>query len=158
MEVRHTLMGLMGAEDHALAAYAASILASQPLSQTLLARQLNQEREPETVLPQQVLAGLSAALGEEAREEELVGVPQRHLGVKIDLQQQQNLHNMIGAEELREKARLGSLTLPHAGDGLNTAPLTALGLHLRQSEFVLVAKYRLGLKAGVRLPFPSKVG
>ena len=55
-------MGLRGAEDHALAAYAASILASQPLSRTLL----NQGDEPEQVLPQQVLAGPSAALGEEA--------------------------------------------------------------------------------------------
>ena len=77
---------------------------------------------------------------------ELVGVPQQQLGVRIDLQQQRNLQQGIGEEEVREKARLSSLTLPHAGDWLNTAPLTALGLHLRQAEFVLVAKYRLGLK------------
>ena len=139
-------MGLRGAEDHAPAAYAASVLASQPLASTLLRRQLNDGEEPQSVLPQQVLTALSAALGEDAIEEELVGVPQRQLGVRIDLQQQRILQQGIGEEEVREKARLGSLALPHAGDWLNTAPLTALGLHLRQAEFVLVAKYRLGLK------------
>jgi hypothetical protein len=139
-------MGLRGAENHAPAAYAASVLASQPLARTLLHRRLNEGAEPQSILPQQVLDALSAAQGEEAREEELVGVPQRQLGMKIDLQQQKILLDGVGREEVREKARLGSLALPHAGDWLNTAPLTALGLHLRQAEFVLVVKYRLGMK------------
>ena len=65
--------------------------------------------------------------------------------MKIDLQQQKILLDGLGREEVRERALLGSLTLPHAGDWLNTAPLTALGLHLRQAEFVFVAKYRLGM-------------
>ena len=60
----------------------------------------------------------------------MVGVPQRQLGVKIDLQQQKILLDGLGREEVRERARLRSLTLPHAGDWLNTAPLTALGLHM----------------------------
>jgi hypothetical protein len=68
------------------------------------------------------------------------------MSVKIDLQQQQRLQNQVGAEEVRERARLASLTLPHAGDWLNTAPLISLGLHLRPVEFVLVAKYRLGVE------------
>ena len=42
-------------------------------------------------------------------------------------------------------ARLRSVTLPHAGDWLNVVPSTALGLHLRPQEFVMVARYRLGL-------------
>ena len=46
---------------------------------------------------------------------------------------------------MRERARLASLTVAHSGDWLNVAPLAALGLHLRSAEFVLVAKYRLGL-------------
>ena len=74
-----------------------------------------------------------------------MGVPQRQLGVKIDLQQQKILLDGLGREEVRERARLGSLTLPHAEDWLNTAPLTALDLHLRQAEFVFMAKYRLGM-------------
>ena len=46
-------------------------------SQHLLQRQLNEGEEPQSVLPEQVLTTLSAALGEDAIEEELVGVPQR---------------------------------------------------------------------------------
>ena len=46
---------------------------------------------------------------------------------------------------MRERARLASVALPHAGDWLVVAPLAALGLHLRPAEFVLVVKYRLGL-------------
>ena len=48
-----------------------------------------------------------------------------------------------GATE--DMARLKSLTLPHAGDWLNVVPSNALGLHLRPQEFVMVARYRLGL-------------
>ena len=61
------------------------------------------------------------------------------------LKQQKILEGGIGDNEVRERARLASLTLPHSGDWLNTAPLIALGLHLRPVEFVMVAKYRLGM-------------
>ena len=47
--------------------------------------------------------------------------------------------------EVRERARVASVSLPHAGDWLVVAPLVALGLHLRPQEFVLAVKYRLGL-------------
>ena len=46
---------------------------------------------------------------------------------------------------MRERARVASVSLPHAGDWLVVAPLVALGLHLRPQEFVLAVKYRLGL-------------
>ena len=46
---------------------------------------------------------------------------------------------------MRERARVASVSLPHAGDWLVVAPLIALGLHLRPQEFVLAVKYRLGL-------------
>ena len=52
---------------------------------------------------------------------------------------------MVGEEEERERARLLSVTLDHAGDWLNSPPIKALGLHLRAQEFVLCLKYRLGL-------------
>ena len=67
------------------------------------------------------------------------------MSAKIDLHQKQKLIEDIGADEVRERARLASLSLPHAGDWLNTPPLAALGLHLHASEFVLVLKYRLGM-------------
>ena len=52
---------------------------------------------------------------------------------------------MVGENEERERARLLSVSLDHAGDWLNTPPLQALGLHLRSLEFTLVIKYRLGM-------------
>ena len=70
---------------------------------------------------------------------------QRQMSVKVDLHQQKKLMDMVGEGEEREQARLLSVTLDHTGDWLNTPPLKALGLHLRSSEFVLAAKYRLGM-------------
>ena len=67
------------------------------------------------------------------------------MSLKVDLKLQRQLLQGVGEEENRERARLSSLGLPHAGDWLNTAPLKALGLHLRATEFILVVKYRLGL-------------
>ena len=51
----------------------------------------------------------------------------------------------VGVEEVEARARLQSLTLPHAGDWLHAAPITALGLHLQPQEFVMAAAYKLGL-------------
>ena len=71
---------------------------------------------------------------------------QKQMSVKIDLHQQQLLVQQVDQQGGdRERARLASLSLRHAGDWLNTPPLTALGLHLRAAEFVLAVKYRLGL-------------
>ena len=67
------------------------------------------------------------------------------MSLKVDLEAQRQLLQGTGEEEDRERARLASLGLRHAGDWLNTAPLKALGLHLRATEFILVVKYRLGL-------------
>ena len=55
-------------------------------------------------------------MGEEAKEEELVDVPQRKLGVKVDLEQQRKKEEMVREGSNEEKARLKSLTLPHSGD------------------------------------------
>ena len=101
--------------------------------------------DPAPALPQSLLAALSTALGEEAREENLVDVPQKLLSQKISAHLHQRLTEAVGAEEVRERARLLCLSLPHSGDWLNTPPLTALGLHLRSAEFILVMKYRLGM-------------
>ena len=139
-------MGLRGAEDHSSAAYAASVVASRPLTRLLLHAGRYTDQEPRLTLPVQLVESLAATLGEEVREEELVGVTQKQLAVKVDLRQQRLLQEQIGEDEVRERARMASLSLPHAGDWLNTAPLTALGLHLRPAEFVLVAKYRLGME------------
>ena len=54
-----------------------------------------------------------------AREEELVGVPQRQLGAKVDKEQERTLLEGVEEGETEEMARLKSLTLPHGGDWVN---------------------------------------
>ena len=137
--------------DHAPAAHAASVLSTQLLVQSLLGPDvnpnatLNPDEEPRPALSPRLLAALSEAQEEEALVADLVGMNQHQISAKVDLHQQQLLLQGVGEDELRELARLGSVCLPHSGDWLNTAPLTALGLHLRPMEFILAVKYRLGL-------------
>ena len=108
------------------------------------------EDEPNAVLQPQALAALAATLGEEVTEEELMGMRQKQLSSKVDLHLHRCLLESLGEEDQREKARLMSLTLPHIGDWLNVAPIKTLGLHLRSAEFVIVAKYRLGIPVFAR--------
>ena len=46
---------------------------------------------------------------------------------------------------MRDRARLGAVSLPHAGDFLNVVPSPILGLHMRGSEFRQIVSYRLGI-------------
>ena len=95
---------------------------------------------------------MTVTMGEDVREMELVGVPQRQLGVKVDKEQERKRLEGVDAGDYEEMARLKSLTLHPAGDWLNVVPSTALELHLRPQEFVMVARYRL------RLPLYSQEG
>ena len=139
-------LGLRAAEDHASAAYAASVLSAQLRVQDLVGGRQVVDGE-EGALGRDLLGALSAAQGEQERlrQADLVGMTQRQMSVKVDLHQQSKLMDMVGEDEERERARLLSLSLDHTGDWLNTPPLQALGLHLRSSEFTLVIKYRLGM-------------
>ena len=139
-------LGLRAAEDHAPAAYAASVLSAQLRVQDLVGGRQVVDGE-EDVLGPEVLGALSVAQGEQEqlRVADLVGMTQRQMSVRVDLHQQRRLMEMVGEGEEREQARLLAVALDHTGDWLNTPPLKALGLHLRSSEFILATKYRLGM-------------
>ena len=63
----------------------------------------------------------------------------------IDQHNKELLIETIAREDVvREKARLASLGLPHAGDWLFAVPSPGLTLHLRSQEFIMAVKYRLG--------------
>ena len=136
-------LGLRSAKSHATSAHAASLLSSQHLVASLLQRQVGSLFP---LLSPQLLALHSASQGEEALEEGLNGVSQKQMSFKVDQHQQKLLLEHLDEEDVRERARLASIALPHAGDWLNVAPLVALGLHLRPPEFILSVKYRLGLQ------------
>ena len=109
-------MEIRGAEDHAPVAYAASVLAAQPLLQGLLGGDpLPSDEEPPLVLAPHLLAAISTTIGEEAREEEMVGVPQKVLSLQVDMERRRRLMEGLGEEEVQERARLMSLGLPQAG-------------------------------------------
>jgi hypothetical protein len=143
--------GLRAAEDHAPAAFAASLLSSQPLVQALLGPgdqghpQVEGDNQEPSILSPLLLDTLSAAQGSQVVEAELEGLTQHMISLQIDQEQQRRLHNMFDEDETREKARLASLALAHSGDWLSCAPIKSLGLHLRPSEFVMALKYRLGV-------------
>ena len=111
-------------------AYAASLLASQPLTNALEGVQEEeeveegQEREADQAptLPDHLLAALLATMGEEVVEADLVGVPQWQLGAKVDDRQRRLLEEGVGEEEVEVRARLQSLTLPTPGTGCTPPP------------------------------------
>ena len=138
-------LGLRSAEDHAPIAFASSLLSSQLLVQDLLGKG-EEELDAPPLVPQPVLDRISVNQGEETSTESLVGVSQKDLSLKIDLFNQSLLFNhLIEEGEVREIARLKSLTLPRAGDWLSVVPMPSLGLHLRPPEFTTSLKYRLGV-------------
>ena len=96
-------------------------------------------------LSRAILATLSIQLDEEATIENLTRLTQKMVSTKIDLANKNNFTRRIEDEGEREVARVASLSLPQAGAWLNCPPLPALGLHLRGSEFVIAAKFRLGM-------------
>ena len=134
---------MKGAEDHATAAFAASLLSSQELKEKLL--DLPEEDCP-THLSAALLAQLSTKQGEEATKENLTGVPQKAISLKINLHNHQLLtEHTTSTGVQRDIARLASLTVPHSGDWLNVLPSPNLGLHLRTAEWIISVKYRLGV-------------
>ena len=135
-------LGLRSAEDHTPAAYLTSLLSCQSLRQALLHLP---DDDSQVTIPAPLLALLSTKQGEDANIESLLGVTQKAVGLKIDLHNSNLLIANTNREGVvREIARLGSLSLPHAGDWLHVVPSPALGLHLRSREFVMSVKYRLG--------------
>ena len=87
-------LGLRAAEDHAPAAHAASVLSAQLRVQDLVGgRQAADNEEEQGALRPQLLAALSVAQGEQeqVREADLVGMSQRQMGTKVDLEQKRQL-------------------------------------------------------------------
>ena len=132
------------------AAFAASRLSSQPILLSLKEGQPQQQQvgegdQQEPSLQPPLLEALTAAQGCPAVEADLEGLTQYMISKRIDEEQLKKLHERVDQGNTRERARLASLSLAHSGDWLNCAPVRSLGLHLRPPEFVLAAKYRLGL-------------
>ena len=71
-----------------------------------------------------------------------IAVSQKMISLEIDKKLKISLIQSL--TEKRDKARLASLGLPHAGDWLNVIPSPILSLHVRPQEFRYSVLYRLG--------------
>ena len=131
-------LGLRSAEKHAPCAYTASLSASADIMEGVIGKAIDMEM---------MVDGLPELISALAGEEELtpaaaLASSQKILSHSIDMHSAKLLQDMMVEE--REKVRLNSLSMPRAGDWLNTVPVRALGLHLRPKEFSVAVKYRLG--------------
>ena len=129
--------GLRSASRHAAAAYTVSVVHSLPLSRAMIDPV---EHKPDL---SHALTILNRVVGEPLTIEAVAEMSQRQVSHQVDLFMQTAV--LSSFEEPREKARLGSVALPHSGDWLNAVPSKALNLHMRPLEFRIAAKYRLGL-------------
>ena len=128
-------LGLRGAVDHSAGAYISSVHASESLKEGLL---------PHGNV--QVDIGSTMALlrekVDELAPEEVAGMTQKLISLEIDKNLKARLIQSL--PDRRDKARLASLGLQHAGDWLNVIPSPVLGLHVRPQEFRFSILYRLG--------------
>ena len=106
-------LGLRGAEETAAASYTSSYISAQPYVKRL--RGLQHEELPNS-LPQSILDSISLHTGEVTTHEELHGLTQKMLGIKIDKHNYTKLKDEVTEEgNTRETARLASFSLPYAG-------------------------------------------
>ena len=133
-------LGLRSALRHASAAFLASWSSCQALIE-----QLAPTLDLSVISTAEAREHLSRVLNyEEILPEEVVsGLTQKELSLRIDTNDLKNLVEYVAST--RDKARLLSVQLPHAGDWLNVIPSSSLGLQLRAPEFRASVLYRLGM-------------
>ena len=111
----------------------------------LLVQQLTPSLELSPLSTVGALEHLSKVLGtdEILTLDSVEGACQKELSLRVD----SRLHDTLidDAESTRDKARLASVGLSHAGDWLTVIPCPALGLQLRSQEFRVSVLYRLGM-------------
>ena len=129
-------LGLRSAADHSAAAYISSVISCEPLKEGLL------QQGKISIDLTSAITNLNTMVEEKLTSEGLHGMSQKLISFQID----QKLHRslVLSLTEVRDKARLASLSLQHAGDWLNTIPSPILGLHVRPQEFRYSILYRLG--------------
>ena len=135
-------MGLRSALDHAPAAYAASLLASQPLVKSILG---NPELS-ELALKDWLLTKIIMAFNDPGvfNQDQLMGLNQKQISLQIDLHNKTKLMELAQQQENENQRFLSQLVSNnrlHAGDWLNAVPNPALGLYLQPQEFSFCAKY-----------------
>ena len=131
---------MRSAAKHASSAYLSSLLSCKSLVEQV-APSLDLRLDSN-----EVLEHLNSVLDLEEgdiTEEVAYGMNQKQLSTLIDGTVHRSLLGL--ADNVRDKARLQSVGLPHAGDFLLVVPSPSLGLQLRPTEFRTAVLYRLGM-------------
>ena len=124
---------MRAALDHGAAAFATSLLQSQPLVNQLLKPETpggcaSNSQESSSLLSPAVLATLSIQLNEEVTVASLSGLTQKMVSIKVDQESHIALMEKIKNTGEREIARMASLTLPQS------SPRTFYGLKSVKSK------------------------
>ena len=128
-------LGLRGAVDHSAGAYISSVHASESLKEGLLPHG-NVQVDIDSAM------ALLREKVDELAPEMIPEMTQKMISYEIDKNLKLGLVQSLS--DRRDKARLASLGLLHAGDWLNVIPSPVLGLHIRPQEFRYSVMYRLG--------------
>ena len=126
---------MRGAQDHCTAAFISSVTLSDPLLQYIV--------PPISFNVTAAVNQLLIQLDQVVCREELVTLSPKVISFRIDAHNRDLLSEELTS--VRDRARLGALSLPHAGDFLFTIPSPVLGLPMRSDEFRLTVCYRLGI-------------
>ena len=77
------------------------------------------------------------------KEDDALVLSQKMLSHQIDIHNRDRLFGM--AQTSQDLARLHSVSQKYAGEWLNAIPCKNLGLHMTSQEFIMAARYRLGM-------------
>ena len=131
--------GLRSAKQHCSAAFIASVAQTRAIVDSLLPQNIQRRSLDSAFLALQQATG-------NATYTDLSLLPpefsQHSLSLEID---NFNFTNLLTSSDDRNRARLRSLALPHAGDWVDAIPSPSLNLNLDSRSFGAVMGYRLGL-------------
>ena len=138
---------LRSAQNHSSSAFLGSLIKSDDLVRRILhndGNEVNQGTEPLLDI-HPALSHFSHMVGEPSllTYEQVSHESQKSLSYRVDTHLNEEFTQNLMSE--RDKARLGSLCLPHVGTWLNVVPNKSLGLHFRSQEFRICLMYRLGM-------------
>ena len=134
-------INLRSASLHAQAAY----LASASCSQELVGKMLGRSSGCSPHIGSVVAAFSASASRPDWQALEDINVPLRQHSLSLAIDEATHQRLLSSAPSTRARALVHSSALPHAGDWLNGAPSTALGLHLQDQEFRCCLRFWLGV-------------
>ena len=132
-------LGLRSAKQHAAAGFISSVSRTRSIVRALLPGNVTNRNIDDALSLLRISCGNATYSSLSLLPPEFT---QHSLSQEID---SHSFKDLVDSANIRSKARLNSLSLPHAGDWLDAVPSPALNLNLNSRSFAAVVCYRLGL-------------